>query len=203
MNKFKVLFIVFLLGATGVQAQSGMMKKLSRWMAGSYSSYDQHISDSANYYHIEMEIVPIWQDRKDGYWFYVEQALAGNKAKPYRQRVYHLWKNQWGEFVSSIYKFPNPKRYVQQWQQFENEMTPADITRKDGCDVILNFDYDKMAFIGGTAKGTCESKRSGSTYAVAKVTVYKNELHSWDRGFDADGNYVWGAEKAGYVFLKE
>jgi hypothetical protein len=23
---------------------------------------------------------------------------------------------------------------------------------------------------------------------------------SWDRGFDADGNQVWGAEGGGYVF---
>jgi hypothetical protein len=26
---------------------------------------------------------------------------------------------------------------------------------------------------------------------------------SWDRGFDANGNQVWGAEKGGYIFKKD
>ena len=25
---------------------------------------------------------------------------------------------------------------------------------------------------------------------------------SWDRGFDAEGNHIWGAEKGGYEFVK-
>jgi hypothetical protein len=172
-------------------------------MAGTFSSYDQHINDTANYYHIKLDIIPIWEDRTDGYWFYVEQALAGYEDKPYRQRVYHLWENRWGEYVSSIYLFPEPKRYAQKSQEFEEDFSVKDITLKDGCDVILNFDYDQSCYVGGTKIGTCTSKRSGSTYATAEVKIYKNELYSWDRGFDANNEYVWGAEKSGYVFLKE
>jgi hypothetical protein len=29
-----------------------------------------------------------------------------------------------------------------------------------------------------------------------------SQLLSWDRGYDKEGKYVWGAEKGGYVFDK-
>jgi hypothetical protein len=29
------------------------------------------------------------------------------------------------------------------------------------------------------------------------------KIVSWDRGFDASGAQVWGAEKGGYIFLNE
>jgi len=32
-------------------------------------------------------MVQIWEERTDGYWLYVEQAIAGYQDKPYRQRI--------------------------------------------------------------------------------------------------------------------
>jgi len=32
--------------------------------------------------------------------------------------------------------------------------------------------------------------------------VTKGRVVSWDRGFDAEGNHIWGAEKGGYEFVK-
>lgn len=201
--RFIKIFILLLIVSVSASAQTSTLKKLSRWMSGSFSSYQQHISDTDNYYHIKLDIIPIWTERKDGKWFYVEQALAGYENKPYRQRVYHLWENKWGEYVSSIYKFPSPLNYAQNWQKFELEMSPQKCRLKEGCDVVLNFDYDTYCFVGGTKVGTCSSRRSGSSYATAEVKIYKNELYSWDRGFNDKGEYVWGAEKSGYIFLKE
>lgn len=194
------LLSVFLFSLT-VSAQNNELKKLAKWMAGSYSSYEQHIKDSANYYHIKLDMIPIWEDRTDGYWFYVEQALAGYESRPYRQRVYRLFKNFNGELVSAIYTFPNPKKYAQHWAQFEQDMTAEDCTEKMGCSVYLTF--DDGVFVGGTDIGTCSSIRNGSKYATAEVQVYKYKLISWDRGWDANDNYVWGAENAGYIFLKD
>jgi hypothetical protein len=34
------------------------------------------------------------------------------------------------------------------------------------------------------------------------VEVRPDGLVSWDRGFDADGQQVWGAEKGPYVFTR-
>ncbi len=39
-------------------------------------------------------------------------------------------------------------------------------------------------------------------YFSSNYALLTNKILSWDRGFDAEGNYVWGAEKAGYIFEK-
>ena len=40
----------------------------------------------------------------------------------------------------------------------------------------------------------------GASFARSEVEILEDKIISWDRGFDASGNYVWGAEKAGYIF---
>ena len=82
--------ILFLSSSNTVHAQSTELKSLAQWMEGSYSTQNQHLKDTANYFDIRLQIIPIWKDKKDGYWFYVEQAVADYIDKPYRQRVYHL-----------------------------------------------------------------------------------------------------------------
>ena len=56
-------------------------------MSGSYSSEQQHLKDTANYFDIRLQIIPIWKHRTDGFWFYVEQAVFAYYDQPYRQRV--------------------------------------------------------------------------------------------------------------------
>ena len=45
------------------------------------------------------------------------------------------------------------------------------------------------------------------TFSVKKyiyeVSMESGRIESWDQGFDANGKQVWGAEKGGYVFLKQ
>ena len=40
-------------------------------MIGSFSSAEQ-AADDEDYFDIRLEMVPIWPDRQDGYWLYVE-----------------------------------------------------------------------------------------------------------------------------------
>jgi hypothetical protein len=48
-----------------------------------------------------------------------------------------------------------------------------------------------------------KTRRSyGAVYATSEVTVTPEALISWDRGFGAAGEQVWGAVTGGYVFKK-
>lgn len=196
--QLSILFIFILSFQT--QAQTRDLDKLARWMSGSFSNYEQHLKDSANYYHIKLEIIPIWKNRTDGHWFYVEQAVAGYESKPYRQRVYQLTENMNGLYESIIYTFDNPLDYAQQPKKFEKEMSPEKCEEKVGCSVFM--EYDHQVFFGSTNIGTCVSERNGSSYATAEVEIYYNKLISWDRGFDDHDKQAWGAELGGYIFLK-
>ena len=43
----------------------------------------------------------------------------------------------------------------------------------------------------------------GATYAVSDVTLSATQILSWDRGYDAQDNQVWGAEAGPYEFLRQ
>ena len=74
------------LGATApLDARAGDdLETLVSWMSGSFSSQAQAEADS-NYYDIRLEMAPIWQERDDGHWIYVEQATV-----PGIKRIYGI-----------------------------------------------------------------------------------------------------------------
>jgi hypothetical protein len=76
-----------------------------------------------------------------------------------------------------------------------------DIAIKEGCEVILKR-VNRNHFIGKTGDTTCVSTMRGASFARSEVEILEDKIISWDRGFDANGNYVWGAEKSGYIFNK-
>lgn len=199
----KRIYIILILAfmAFKMNATNKDVDQLVHWMVGSYSSEEQHLKDTANYFHIKLNMTQIWKENKNGYWLYIEQAVADYYDKPYRQRVYHVYEKEPGTFVSAVYTFADPLRFTHQPELLEKTLTPDSITQKEGCEVILKK-IDKKTFSGGTEGKQCPSERKGASYASAIVTVTANELHSWDRGYDAAGKQVWGAEISGYIFKK-
>ena len=80
-------------------------------------------------------------------------------------------------------------------------LTPDSLTLKEGCDVFL-WNHSDTAFVGGTVGEGCCSELAGASYATSDIIIKKNVLISWDRGWDADGQQVWGPESGGYIFKK-
>ena len=90
---------------------------LSRY--GKFWLHDQYIKNTANYFDKHIEIIPVWTDRKDEFWFYVEQAVADHLDKPYRQRIYQLTEPTLGVLESRIFQFNDPLRFAHQPQLAE------------------------------------------------------------------------------------
>ncbi len=179
------------------------LKKLAAMMAGEFSSEAQSKQDTS-YFHIKLRMKPIWKDRTDGYWFYVEQSLATKQTKPYRQRVYHLFLDGDTTIVSKVFEMKNPLKYTRGWEDESKlaGLTPDSLTDRQGCSIYLHKRGKKM-FSGATPGKECLSSLRGAAYATSEVSVYPDKLVSWDRGWDKEDKQVWGAEKGGYVFVKE
>ena len=196
-----LLFILALTSNKSGRAQSTDLNELAYFMAGSYTSTEQHLNDTANYFDIHLQIVPIWVSRSDGFWFYVEQAVADYLDKPYRQRIYHLTESTPGIFESAVFIFNDPLRFTHHPELVDKTLTPDSIIEKVGCTIILHKTADHI-YMGGTEDKKCPSERKGATYAIANVTIAVDILQSWDRGYNEKDEQVWGAEKGGYVFKK-
>jgi hypothetical protein len=202
------LLLPFLLFIThAVQAGEHITDKdisrLKKYMSGFFSSAEQAKADTANYYEIHLHMYPFGGLDMNGFWLYVEQAMSAKPDKPYRQRIYHVYKENDTTIVSHVFTLKNPGKYIHAWkhENILNELKLDSLEDRKGCSIYLKK-KDKKTFEGSTYKNECESNLRGAHYATSEVEIHPKMLLSWDRGFDKSGTQVWGATKGGYRFIK-
>lgn len=199
MRLTTLLLLLLVTASLAVAQPSKDLTTLANWMTGKFSSQEQAKRDT-NFFDIRLSVVRIWENRKDGIWLYVEQAAAETLNKPYRQRVYHLKENN-VELQSVIYSLPKPLRFAGK-PDLVQKLPFDSLSSRIGCEVLITR-KDKNTFTGSTKDKECTSELRGATYATTEVTITKNEMLSWDRGYDQSGKQVWGAVTGGYRFIKE
>ena len=178
------------------------LSELKKLMTGQFASSKQAKLDS-NFYDISLFMYPVWES-KEGDWLYVEQSVTANLAKPYRQRLYKLEKGQNGEFISHVYSFNEPDKFINKWDDptFFDQFNTSIIKEREGCAVHLKK-VGVNEYTGSTIEKNCKSTLRGASYATSKVTVTSDAIISWDQGFDDADKQVWGAEISGYIFDKK
>ncbi|MBI5365272.1 MAG: chromophore lyase CpcT/CpeT [Planctomycetes bacterium] len=198
------LGVVGLACATTSPRRSVELARLATWMTGTFSSANQHRARPDDHLDIRLVAVPIWTERADAPWLYVEQAVAAQPEKPYRQRVYHLVRLADGTYRSDVFTLPgDPSSFVGAWREKEpwSALTPDALAPRTGCSITLRA-TDAHTFLGSTHERDCPSDHQGAAYATSEVAITEYGLTSWDRGFDAEGKQAWGADKGPYCFDK-
>jgi hypothetical protein len=187
---------------TVVPAGSSDLDMLVSWMTGSFTSAEQAAADT-DYYDIRLEMVPLWRERIDGRWLYVEQAVAGREDTPYRQRVYRVTMESDGSVRSEVYSFRDPLRFAGDWKKPAplTALTPDSLEVRTGCAVILRR-VSEVLYDGRTVDKQCTSEHRGAAYATSEVRVTPEGITTWDRGYDLEGTQVWGSTGGGYIFKK-
>jgi CpeT protein len=189
--------------------------ELTSWMTGTFSSAAQAKADP-EFRDIVLHMAPIWPERSTAKvrWLYVEQAVAQQPAKPYRQRVYKLSALEDGSLRSDVYTLPEPRLNFVGGAASPAMFTGVaekDLTLRDGCSIALKRAKVEISskapgptpFTGGTSGTGCASDLQGAAYAVSEAIISPQGLLTWDRGFDASGKQVWGATKGGYNFVRQ
>lgn len=201
MEHLIVAFLAFTFSLTLTAQRTRSLESLAATMEGSYTSIEQSKADTS-YFEIELEMVRIWGKRKDGAWFYVEQATADSKDKPYRQRVYHVQEVNDSTFTSDILTIKSGEALFGAYK----DPVKLDALRADslglleGCTITLH--RRGAVYVGSTRGRECPNKRGKASYATSEVSLLADRMVSWDRGYNDAGEQVWGAEKGGYIFIK-
>jgi len=164
-------------------------------LSGRFDSSEQASINSA-YYAVSLVACPVEVPELGDSVLYVEQALVDDLERPYRQRYYVLDEDDEG-VRSVIYELDKPKKAVG-FCDGVGELSEGLL--RPGCDVVLEREGDD--WVGGTDWGTCESTRSGSSFATSEVFVTDDRIESWDRGWTTDEEQAWGAVAGAYVFLR-
>jgi hypothetical protein len=171
-------------------------------MAGSFSSQDQ-AQNNQEFLDIHLHMFPVWIERTDGYWLYIEQAAAQSLESPYRQRVYHLTNEGSSAFASWVFEMNEPACFCGGWQNPDQliPLTLDQLLPRQGCTIYLRQNPDG-SFSSATRNHACFSNYRGAAYTTSEIIITATYLSSWDRGYDKEGNQMWGSTKGGYLFTK-
>lgn len=208
-----LLTTVLILSACGTELTSKIdpplpspnAKAAAVMLVGSYDNAQQAAAD-ANCPSLVLHICPIWTDRIDGLWVYVEQATADKPETPYRQRVYQIVDGNEALAVDCrLYELPdNPLQFAGAWKEHAalNQVSPYLLLPRAGCTITLNRSADGD-WVGATQPQQCLTDYKGAAYTTSAVTLTSKELRSWDRGFDDKGTQVWGSTTGPTIFVKK
>lgn len=206
MRALLAAFSLFLLaapaGAQDASPASGGAGELAALLTGSFSSLEQSRTEGWGY--VESETVRIWPEREDGIWLYQENAFLGSgpddfdpaiKQLPYFQRIIRLVEQNEQEVVRTIYSLTDPASVVGAY------VDPERIAEDQLGEVNCSGPVQRIAHGYWQAEfDTCPSGLRGAVRTHSRSIHTPHGHANWDRGFDAEGNLVWGPERGGYVF---
>lgn len=187
---------------------------LASWMTGTFDTFDQVARDEAAkapYRHVRavMQILPLdlpgLTAGTNGRAFYVEQASADALDRPYRQRVYLLFRRD-GALVNRIHRLKDPAPFAgAAADPSKLKALAADqALPEEGCDLVWARASGELYEGAAGLGGTCRTAWRGATRAVSLVKMTPSSITSLDVGFDDAGVQKWGPPpgNVGHVFVK-
>ncbi|MFN3314375.1 MAG: CpcT/CpeT family chromophore lyase [Hyphomonas sp.] len=176
---------------------------------GSWTSRQQ--SADPRYDWVESETVRILPDRSDGVWLYQENAIMapspqetpadGAKDRPYFQIVIQLRSIGAHEVHATTYRLDTPEARTGArglWKTTSLEFDPAWI----GTVACMN-EMGRISEGYWTGQADCPNTYRGGVKVDSRSVRTPDSYVNWDRGFDAEGQHVWGPREGGYVFRRQ
>jgi uncharacterized protein (DUF1330 family) len=170
-------------------------------VTGSFTSTAQAETDS-RYDDVTWHIAEIWPDDDRVRWLYTESWMAEADA-PYMQRIARIEQRKGGTLLARRFLLPDAKNFVGAWQtpaRF-SALEPDALTELTGCEAVL-VRAGENRFEGGTRGNDCKNTFKGASFAISQGVVSADEMVNWDRGFNAQGEIVWGPAWGGYRFRR-
>jgi hypothetical protein len=133
-------------------------------------------------------------------YLYQEQALNENLNRPYRQRLLQIKPSADGKTVESkSYKLENSQTIAGLCNKPERQrIIESSSIEKSVCSVFLK-PSDK-GYIGQTPSQGCPANVRGAVRITNTILLHSQGMDTWDRGFDAKGEQVWGATEQSYQY---
>ena len=199
------MFILFSVLACTPEEDSGAIVEetnyavlLEEQLTGNFDSSEQ-ANSNPSYYSVSLRSCEVDAPEFGEHVLYVEQALSSDLSAPYRQRLYVIEQEGEDQVRSTIYSLVDEDSAIGLCDQNDIAVfTAQDITLREGCHVTLT--WNGMGFEGQTEETSCESSLNGASYATSIVTTTPDVISSWDRGYDSQGEQVWGAVDGAYIF---
>ncbi|MDX2151309.1 MAG: chromophore lyase CpcT/CpeT [Bryobacteraceae bacterium] len=181
---------------------------VTEWLPGMYDTFEHAAQDEARataYRHVRAVLKIVRLPEMAGKpAFYLEQAMAGAEAQPYRQRVLMLEQTGAGAVTVWDYRIAEPKDLVGGATEQLKALTMERLSREGGCEMVF-IRADREIFKGSAGAGrSCKSSLRGATHVISYSELTPRTLTSLDQGFDDTGAHKWGPPPGviGHIFRK-
>lgn len=164
------------------------LKDLALFMSGHFETRNQ-TADGKTFTDIRLDVLPIWNKKKDGYWLYAEEARADQKEVTYQQQVYHL--HMVGTlFVLDTYTIKSPVQYegTKGFKKALRELRQDSLELVKGCEVYFRF--DSARFLGQTNRLHCPPRIAGAASGYREIQIDSKEMKYTDHGYSLTGEVI-------------
>ncbi len=195
-----LLFLVSSL-ATAAVFNSANTALLSSWLPGIYESTNVKFQDEE--LNVTLHILPIWQERSDGKWFYIESNIINKMTKPFRQRILQFVATPSDHIRMYTYRIPRATDFAGAYFSPEllASLTPSQISIRNGCELNIKHKMTDI-FVGESDHLACFSKVNGGQLMTTFLSLSEYSLSYWNRGTNENGRVVLGDEQAPMSFIK-
>ncbi|KAL7139801.1 hypothetical protein ABFS83_09G077500 [Erythranthe nasuta] len=196
-----------------------LTKSTTRWdhtrivadsLAGEKFSKEQASRDPDNYFNLRWLSCPAAEMVDGSRVLYFEQAFWRTPHKPFRQRFFMV-KPCSKEMKCDVELSTHAIRDSEEYKNFcdrskdqrpQPEEVIGDIAEHLTTIYLKRCDRGKRClYEGSTPADGFSNAWNGASYCTSDLTVLKNsEIHTWDRGYDDNGNQVWGVKDGPYEF---
>jgi len=197
-------FIVALLCLFSSFAYSGIFKSentalLKQWLSGIHRSTNDVIQGRK--VNIDLQVFPIWQDRIDGEWLYMESSVV-DSPKPFRQRILQLVATPNGLIRLYIYSIPRASDFAGAYYspQVLTSLTQSQLSISNNCELLMELKVTNT-FVGETDVDSCLIKNDKS-FMTKFFGVSETNMSFLDSGYDKLGTLEPGRLDVPVTFLK-
>jgi hypothetical protein len=173
---------------------------LREWLGGIHQSTNDIIQGRR--VNIGLQILPIWQDRIDGEWLYIESRIVDSPNKPFRQRILQLVATPNGLIRLYSYTIPRASDFAGAYYfpQVLASLTQSQLSISNNCELLIELKVTST-FVGETDADSCLS-RKGRALLTTFFAVSEVNISFLDGGYDKFGNLLPGRLEEPVTFLK-
>jgi hypothetical protein len=148
---------------------------------------------------VRITTCPIRVGDTEALFLYQEQALSLTLNRPYRQRFLQIASTVDNRVESISYKPTHPEAWIGLCNQPNVDRTvPLPELGETVCTLILQRNGE--GYVGTTPEEGCTANYRGAVRITNQVQLTQGTMETWDRGFDAQGQQVWGASDESYQY---
>ncbi|PON97481.1 Chromophore lyase CpcT/CpeT [Trema orientale] len=186
---------------------------VARSLSGEKFSRDQASRDPDHYFNFRMLTCPAAEMVDGSKVLYFEQVSAAfwrTPQKPFRQRFYMVKpcpKELKCDVELSSYAIRDAEEYKNFCDRPKDqrplpEEVIGDIAEHLTTIHLKRCDRGKRClYEGATPPEGFPNSWNGAAYCTSELSILRNnEIHVWDKGYDDDGNQVWGPKEGPYEF---